>query len=184
MPTPDIENHNEWNTPPDFLSVVRRLDVQRRIGLDPCSNATSIVNARTSYTKRDDGLAQSWRGHGLVFVNPPYDFVDPWVAKGVAEFVERGMRAPLRRSAVQSHDASRDQLLMLVTSKTDTRWFHDFALRFDRQCFVRGRLKFLRPVRRVNRVAGNGRFASLVLYAGEHGDAFETLFAPLGWVPR
>jgi phage N-6-adenine-methyltransferase len=164
------DDHNEWNTPPEFLADVRRLDARRRIGLDPCSNATSLVNARTNYTLRDNGLAQPWRGHGLVFVNPEYTDVGPWVDKGLTEFVA----APAY---------GRDQLVMLITAKTDTQWFHKGALRYPRQCFVEGRIKFLRPVAGVNRVKGNGRFASLVLYAGEHVVQFEKLFGQWGWVP-
>jgi len=64
---------NQWdfNTPPELLEQVRQLDA-RGIGLDPCSNAYSLVDARTAWDGTgQDGLIPSWRGHGLVFMNPP-----------------------------------------------------------------------------------------------------------------
>lgn len=58
-----MSDHN-FNTPPEFLALVRQLSPTGRIGLDPCSNATSMVDAVTSYTKETNGLAHSWRGMG------------------------------------------------------------------------------------------------------------------------
>ncbi len=161
-----IENHNEWNTPHDFLERVRQLDRRKRIGLDPCSNRTSIVYPRAAFTVRDNGLRHSWRGHGLVFVNMPYDDPAPWYAKAVAEFVALRARGD-------------DQIVLLGPVKADTAWFHDYLVKLDDRVFVRGRMRFLTG----GKVKGTGRFASVVAYAGEHRDAFVRIFSPLGWHP-
>lgn len=70
-----------------------------------------------------DGLAISWVGH-RVFCNPPYGRkakVEKWLAKG--------------REA--------ECAVFLLPARTDTGWFHDYALKADEIRFIRGRLKFV-----------------------------------------
>jgi hypothetical protein len=70
---------DEWNTP---------LDLARLLGsftTDPCSNATSHIQASTSYSlteRNEDGLALHWPGS--VFVNWPYSKPYPWCERLVA----------------------------------------------------------------------------------------------------
>lgn len=67
-----------------------------------------------------DGLALSWKGK-RVYCNPPYGRgVDRWLAK-----------APEAWLAV-----------FLLPARTDTRWWHDHAMRAAEIRFLRGRLKF------------------------------------------
>lgn len=67
-----------------------------------------------------DGLAASWAGK-RVYCNPPYGREIPkWLAK-----------------------ASEAELAVyLLPARTDTKWFHDFAMKADEIRFVKGRLKF------------------------------------------
>lgn len=164
---------SDFNTPPWFLDIVRRLD-KRGIGLDPCSNEYSTVRARTSYTVEDDGLSHSWRGHGLVYVNPPHSMapnnIEPWMEKAHREFA---LERPNR------WDPSPDQLVMLIPSKTDTIWFHSHAITSDAKCFLKGRIKFWHQG--VER-AGSGKFASLVLYWGRGCGGFMTAFDGTGFL--
>ena len=165
----------DFNTWPEFLDVVRRLPPNGRIGLDPCSNATSLVDAVTSYTAIENGLAQSWRGHGLVFMNPPHGRsphnIEPWLEKAHREFLDP-------RWKHRAEDAE-DEFLALIPSKTDTAWFHDHARQFPGICFVRGRYAFWQHGVKTE---GNGKFAHLVLYVGPRLDRFKHLFRPMGWV--
>jgi site-specific DNA-methyltransferase (adenine-specific) len=70
-----------------------------------------------------DGLAIPWGASN--FVNPPYGRQLPkWVAKAHKE-------AQLGKTVV-----------MLVPSRTDTRWWHDHAMTADEIRCVKGRLKF------------------------------------------
>ena len=74
------------------------------------------MHARTSLGR----CAISWAGH-RVFCNPPYGrTIGNWLAKG--------------REA--------DLAVFLIPSRTDTAWFHDYALKADEIRFFRGRLKF------------------------------------------
>lgn len=67
-----------------------------------------------------DGAAMSWEKR-RVFCNPPYGRgVDRWLAKA--------------REA--------DLAVYLLPSRTDTAWWHDYALKADEIRFIRGRLKF------------------------------------------
>ncbi|MGH8906841.1 MAG: DNA N-6-adenine-methyltransferase [Egibacteraceae bacterium] len=68
----------------------------------------------------EDGIARSWVGE-RVYCNPPYGKgIDRWLAK-----------APEALLAVY-----------LVPARTDTRWWHTFAMQATEIRFLRGRLRF------------------------------------------
>ena len=60
-----------------------------------------------------------------MFCNPPYSQIGDWVEKAYRE-------------------ASKDHTLvvLLIPSRTDTKYFHDFIYQRSEIRFVRGRLKF------------------------------------------
>lgn len=64
-----------WCTPEWLTALLPHVD------LDPCSNARSTVRAHRALAieRGEDGLAAPWSG--LVFVNPPYSDVLPWVER-------------------------------------------------------------------------------------------------------
>lgn len=165
-------SNSNFCTPPGLLNIVRKLD-PRGIGLDPCSNGRSWTGARTEWMGTEfggtDGLIHSWRGHGLVFMNPPHSMsphnIEPWIEKAWADcgFIE----------------TSGDQFVGLIPAKTDTAWFHDYAAKFPVKCFLRGRPKFWLNG---ESMPGPGKFASMLIYAGNKPDLFKTLFSPLGWI--
>lgn len=161
---------SDLNTPPWLLEMVRALD-PRGIGLDPCSNATSMVKARTAFTVVDNGLVQPWRGHGLVFCNPPHSMsphnIEPWMEKAHREFhLEVGERD--------------DQLVGLVPGKPDTEWFHAHVVPMRMKCFIRGRIKYWQDGREL---PGPGKFPSMLFYQGGKPDLFAAVFGRLGWIP-
>lgn len=163
---------SDFNTPPWFLERVRRLGP---IGLDPCSNPTSMVQAKTSYDIETNGLVQSWRGHGLVFMNPPHSLspmnIEPWIVKLRAEFVE----------AERPHrwDTPRDAFVGLVPAKCGPEWFHSIIRDCTARCFLKGRIRFWQHRQETG---GAGKFDSLVLYIGPAYGHFHTAFEDLGWV--
>lgn len=115
-------DRQDWNTPRPLLDALKPLG---RIGLDPCSNATSIVRARVKWTVDDDGLPRDWRRHGLVYVNSEYgDELPKWIAKCDAES-RRGV-----------------EIIGLFPARTDTQWF-ELARERALIGLWRGRLKFL-----------------------------------------
>lgn len=161
---------HDFNTPPWFLDLVEGLGP---IGLDPCSNATSLVKSRKAYTIETNGLAHAWFGEGLVFMNPPHSHsphnIEPWMEKAHDDFITLGI-----------HRNTRDQFVGLVPAKTDTAWFHDYGVPFHKM-FLRGRMKFWQ---RGKETEETGKFAHLVLYAGHQPDLFKHLFREHGWYTR
>jgi len=69
-----------------------------------------------------NGLLREWRSP--CFVNPPYSDIGPLMEK-----------AYLEASAGKT-------VVLLVPSRTDTRWWHDYAMRAKEIRFIKGRLKF------------------------------------------
>lgn len=165
---------SDFNTPPWIIGLVKQLD-RGYIGLDPCSNATSMVGAGHRYTKDNglDGLQQTWRGLGTVFMNPPHsqspNNIEPWIEKFLEEF------PPYE----PSHKLWKDQFVGLVPAKTGPRWFHEAVESCTSVCFLKGRIKFWQNG---VEMPGPGKFDSLVLYRGIWDEKFKNLFKPYGWV--
>jgi hypothetical protein len=68
------------------------------------------------------GLDRDWGGS--VFCNPPYSEISKWVKRGYEE----------------SHKGK--TVVMLIPSRTDTKWWHDFVMKAHEIRFIKGRLKF------------------------------------------
>ena len=115
-------NSCEWATPDDFFAKVT--EEFGAFDLDVCATPAN-AKAATFFTKEQDGLAQQWSGK--CWMNPPYGrAIKEWMRKACAE-IDRG-RATL--------------IACLVLARTDTAWWHDYAMRGDIR-FIRGRLKFM-----------------------------------------
>lgn len=110
----------EWATPQAFFD---KLNEEFRFTLDPCSTHEN-AKCVNHYTRAENGLVQNW-GAQRVFCNPPYGRELPqWVRKCYEE---------AQRGAL---------VVMLIPSRTDTRWFHEYIYGKAEIRFVRGRLKF------------------------------------------
>lgn len=69
-----------------------------------------------------NGLMREWQSP--CFVNPPYSEIGRWMEKAMLEW-----------------NAGKT-IVLLVPSRTDTRWWHKFAMKASEIRFIRGRLKF------------------------------------------
>lgn len=69
-----------------------------------------------------DGLDRNWGDS--TFCNPPYSKIAVWV-----------------RYAYQQHLGGRT-VVLLIPSRTDTRWWHEYIMKADEIRFIKGRLKF------------------------------------------
>ena len=69
-----------------------------------------------------DGLTCEWGQSN--FVNPPYKDILVWIQKAITEWKKR------------------KTVVMLVFSRTDTRWWHEYAMQATETRFVRGRIRF------------------------------------------
>lgn len=110
---------DEWFTPPLVFDALGL-----GFALDPCAPRGGVpwVPAVNHYSIDDNGLAQPWQGR--VWLNPPYG---PQTGKWLGKLADHG------------------DGVALVFARTDTVWFQDCAPRADVICFVRGRIRFVRP---------------------------------------
>lgn len=111
----------KWETPQDFFD---KLNDEFHFTLDA---AASPDNAKcvNYFTEEQDGLAQSWDGY-TVWCNPPYcRKTGAWVKK-----------------AYEEHQRTGCTVVMLLPSRTDVKWFHDYILGKAEIRFIKGRLKF------------------------------------------
>jgi phage N-6-adenine-methyltransferase len=107
-----------WATPQEFFD---RLHAEFGFDLDVCATPENAKCDRY-FTTETDGLAQDWAG--TCWMNPPYGrVISHWM-----------------RKAWESAQAGAT-VVCLVPSRTDTRWWHDYAMRGEIR-YVKGRLRF------------------------------------------
>jgi phage N-6-adenine-methyltransferase len=111
---------DEWGTPKEFF---KKLDADYNFTLDPCATAQN-AKCKNFYTMEDNGLEKDWEGE-TVFVNPPYGKIKDWVLKCHKESLKPATT-----------------IVMLIPSRTDTRWWHQYCMTAHQIFFVKGRLKF------------------------------------------
>ncbi len=90
--------------------------------LDPCATRENAKCARY-FTRKEDGLAQSWRDE-VVFMNPPYGAM-------ISRWMWKAYDAACKGATV----------VCLVPARTDTAWWHSYAMKGEVR-LLRGRLKF------------------------------------------
>lgn len=111
---------DEWATPQHLFDS---LNEEFHFDLDPCATEQNH-KCEKYFTLDQNGLEKSWGGY-KVFCNPPYSSIAKWVEKAYKE-------AQKENTIV----------VMLIPSRTDTKYFHDFIYHRSEIRFVRGRLKF------------------------------------------
>jgi len=104
-----------WMTPPEVLEELRN-----EFGslFDPCPS---------HWSGEIDGLSIDWPSDMVSFVNPPYSQIATW-AKKCSDEAKKGR-----------------SVILLIPSRTDTRYFHDYIYGETELRFFKGRLKFVHP---------------------------------------
>jgi ParB family transcriptional regulator, chromosome partitioning protein len=150
----------EWYTPKVLLDAVKA--VLGTIDLDPasCDVAQLNVQARTYYTKAQDGLRSPW--HGKIFLNPPYHVpvIDFFCTK-------------LLRELDAGHTT---EAILLVKSITHIPWFQLVSRHAQVICFVERKRRFVHATK-------DGKspvHGQALLYFGTHVQRFCEVFEPLG----
>lgn len=147
---------SEWYTPPAIAEAVRELF--GRIDLDPasCESANKIVQAEKYYTKDEDGLSQEWTG--IVFLNPPYDGVKPFIEK-------------------LAHSPNVTEAVVLTNNATETGWFQLLSSISAAVVFPSGRLHFYKD----DGEQGACMQGQAITYAGSNPERFLEIFGKFGW---
>lgn len=102
------------------------------IELDPATQPNNPVGALRFYTEIDNGLIQPWNAT-KIFINPPF-------SKELAPFMEK--------LTLEAQDSTREIIALLPCgARFSTKYWQKWALNYKLRaiCFVRGRVKFLRP---------------------------------------
>lgn len=107
-----------WSTPQELFN---KLNQKYNFELDVCATHDN-AKCDKYFTKSDDGLQQKWIG--TCWMNPPY-------GREIIKWMEKAYISALDGAIV----------VCLVPSRTDTRWWHEFAMQGNIE-FIRGRLKF------------------------------------------
>ena len=107
-----------WATPIEFY---KKLNAVYCFTLDVCATEENAKCANY-FTKEMDGLQQEWTGS--VWMNPPY-------GREIIKWMKKAYESSLKGATV----------VCLVPARTDTRWWHDFAIKGE-ITFIKGRLKF------------------------------------------
>ena len=112
---------DDWATPQDLFD---KLDNEFHFDLDPCADENNH-KCDLFFNVEQDGLSKNWGGH-TVFCNPPYGkVIGKWV-----------------KYAYEQAQQPNTTVVMLIPSRTDTRYFHDYIYGKAEIRFIRGRLKF------------------------------------------
>jgi phage N-6-adenine-methyltransferase len=151
----------EWFTPVEYIEPVRSFFGD--IDLDPASSieAQKIVQAKSYFTKDDDGLRHEW--YGRLYLNPPY-------GPPIGNFI---------RKLCEEWQAGRISAAILLTHNyTSSAWFHEAEDVADAICFTFNRMKFYKP---------NGELASptqgqAFFYFGDEILRFAEVFKPIGFI--
>jgi len=119
-----LSQTDDWATPQNLFD---ELDAIHHFTLDVAASSTNHKTPHWFGLDHEDpllrdGLAMSWENH-RVWCNPPYGRqIKDWVKKA-------------------HHESVNAQIVMLLPARTDTAWFHDYAIR-HKVTFMRGRVKF------------------------------------------
>lgn len=110
----------DWETPPELFDP---LNEEFHFTLDVCA---TVQNAKCTrfFTPEEDGLKQKWTG--VCWMNPPY-------GREVKAWMKKAYEESLRGATV----------VCLVPSRTDTFWWHEYAMKADEIRYVRGRVRFI-----------------------------------------
>ena len=109
------------------IELFKQLDNEFHFKLDPCTSTSKPNNLNTPnyfHYPTEDGLKKDWFTYKSIFVNPPFKHADKWVLKAYEESLKGCI------------------VVVLVPVKSDTAWWHDYALKAKEIRFVRGRVTF------------------------------------------
>lgn len=147
----------EWYTPEWIFKALNLT-----FDLDPCAPKGGLpwIPAKRFVSLPNNGLLVPWRG--LVWMNPPYGQDTPqWLRK----FVQH-----------------KDGGVALVFARTDTAWFHHYAIACDAILFLNQRVRFKKPDETSAGTPGSG---SMLLACGKTCVvALEKMADKHGWFVR
>ena len=121
---------DEWYTPRELVKGLADHYAGGQFTLDAAATAVS-AKAPQYYDEQTDALRQDWHadaGGGVVWLNPPFSNIKPFLAKAV----EAARQATT--------------VVCVLPARIDTGWWHDHVMDHASEVLaIRGRVKFERP---------------------------------------
>lgn len=114
--------YQNWCTPQDLFD---QLNEEFNFVLDAAATDRS-AKCKKYFTPKDNGLEQSWNCGGAVFCNPPY-------GREIGNWIKKAYKESLNGVTV----------VMLIPSRTDTKYFHNYIYGKSEIRFIQGRLRFI-----------------------------------------
>lgn len=130
---------DEWETPQDLFDKINKII---EFNLDA---AASAINKKCEqyFSIVEDSLKQTWSGN--VWLNPPYSVSDKFIKKAYDEvYVNKNAK----------------NCVILIPSRTDTKYFQNYCCKGERIIFIKGRLRF-------NNSPTSAPFPSCLIFFGE-----------------
>ncbi|WP_193771359.1 DNA N-6-adenine-methyltransferase [Candidatus Magnetaquicoccus inordinatus] len=152
-----LSGNCEWYTPSKWVEMART--AMGSIDVDPASHyvAQRTVQADDWYDQERDGLKHDWPGN--VWLNPPY-------ARGLIEaFIEKVVS--------QFQSGITEQAVILVDSRSDTKWFHALCSAASAVAFTKGRVNFYNQSTESSSPVSGSAF----VYLGSCPDMFHAAFS-------
>ena len=109
-----------WETPQDFFDL---MDSEFHFDVDVCAE-DETAKCNIYYTVDDDGLSKEW--NRTCWMNPPY-------GREIGKWMKKAYESSLNSGAT---------VVCLVPARTDTKWWHNYAMKANEVRFIRGRLRF------------------------------------------
>lgn len=114
----------DWTTPPSFFSIYN--DKYKFVLDAACETHNCMCPIGFYFDKGIDALEQDWHiVKGYIWCNPPY-------GKHLKLFIKKAYDE-WKKGA---------KIVMLIPSRTDTSYWHDYIFNHAKIEFIRGRLKF------------------------------------------
>lgn len=111
---------SDWRTP---KAIFEMLNKEFNFDVDICATKDNALCAEY-VTPEMDAFTVDWSKWKSIYCNPPY-------GRAIGDWVKRADDAAKNGSTV----------VMLIPSRTDTRWFHDYCLKYEIR-FLCNRLNF------------------------------------------
>jgi hypothetical protein len=139
------------------------------IDIDPCTNdaAQLVVNAKTFYIVETDGLHDSNKWEGNVYINPPYG----------CSTSQQGMQELFPDKAVREYEAGNaKQCILLLKASPGSSWFRKLV------SYPMGWLKNRLSYQHDGGNSGKAVFGSVIVYIGPDSTMFESQFEEIAFI--
>lgn len=114
----------DWETP---QKMFEELNDKYHFTYDLAANDIN-TKCEKYFSKEDDSLSVSWKDlEGNLFLNPPY-------SRQLKHWIEKAYRESLEKKD--------GNIVLVIPSRTDTSYWHDYIFHKAEIKFLRGRIKF------------------------------------------